>query len=119
MPNGRIFLILAVLTFDQYGEKLNYFEIKEVNKKSWTLESRYVSKSLTFLNGAVTSTINNMIYVTGSKTGRSKSAVAIQVSRQQEQTTVKGLPEILFGRYDHSMTVLDMRYLYIFGGHLT
>ena len=28
------------------------------------------------------------------------------------------MPEMLFGRFDHAMTVLDQRYLYVFGGQM-
>jgi len=54
----------------------------------------------------------------GSKLGKIKGAAMIELNSKilNEENDVIDLPDLNFGRYHHAMTVLEQRYLYVFGG---
>jgi len=56
--------------------------------------------------------------ISGSRFGKIKGASMIELNSKtlNEANDVIDLPDLNFGRYHHSMTVLEQRYLYVFGG---
>jgi hypothetical protein len=56
--------------------------------------------------------------ISGSRFGKIKGAAMIEIDSKilNEESDVIDLPDLNFGRYHHAMTVLEQRYLYIFGG---
>ncbi len=112
MPNGRLFSIMSI----QFSAAKKVTRIYEINQKELTFELKYESKSHYFCHGAVTSLINE-IFMSGNKEGRTKACASFNFSGGLDgDVKVRNLPEINFGRYDHSMITFNQRYLYIFGG---
>jgi hypothetical protein len=56
--------------------------------------------------------------ISGSRIGKIKGAAMIELNHKilNEENDVIDLPDLNFGRYHHAMTVLEQRYLYVFGG---
>ncbi len=113
MPNGKIFVVVSGF---QKGDKAT--EIYEINKRSWRLELRIKLASHFFYQGAVTSTVNSKMMISGSKYGKIKGVAMVDTKEKKinEIRDVTDLPDLNFGRYHHAMTVLEQRYLYVFGG---
>ena len=98
MPNGKIFVVYcSVLN----NKQAHIFEYKSKENK---LSHRYSSDNHSFLNGAVCSTTNE-IYLSGSRLGRTKSCSNVSITR--DGIKIRNLPEMIYGRYDHSMTLLN------------
>jgi hypothetical protein len=113
MPNGRIIGILAV----DLGNSNRHTHVIEINQKDWTFDSKIVSKKHFFFRGAVASSVGE-VFASGSEIGRSKAAAMINLRGSSSSATeaFRNLPEMLFGRFNHSMIHFDYRYLYTFGG---
>ena len=61
MPNGKIYIVKSGY---QRGNKI--CEVYEINKRKWIMEKRMVMYKNFFYEGAVTSTVNNKILISGS-----------------------------------------------------
>lgn len=101
MPNGRIFVIDCIET--DKGERFTH--IIEINKRIWSFETRMVSDKHFFFKGAVASSVNGLIYMTGSEFGKTKACTRFDM--KGEKPSFSNMPELNFGRHSHAMTVLN------------
>jgi hypothetical protein len=62
-----------------------------------------------FYHGAVTSTVNNKMLISGSRYKRVKAAAIIDMGSKllDENKDIMDLPDLNFGRYQHAMTVIE------------
>lgn len=61
------------------------------------------------------STSISSVYVTGSQSFRLKACYKLNISENCEDID---LPELLFGRFNHSMTLFEHRFLFVYGGRI-
>jgi len=56
--------------------------------------------------------------ISGSRYKRVKAAAIIDMGSKllDENKDIMDLPDLNFGRYQHAMTVIELRYLFVFGG---
>jgi hypothetical protein len=115
MPNGKIYIVVSGF---KKGKRVT--EIYELNKRDWHLEKRKTLDQYLFYLGAVASTVNNKIMLSGSQLGKTKSAIMLDINsskiQSDDSSCITTLPDLNFGRYNHAMTVLEQRFLFVFGG---
>ncbi|CDW78733.1 macronuclear development protein 3 [Stylonychia lemnae] len=112
MPNGKFYIVVSLQKKSGNRELM----ILSLSNKDMIIKKEYTATKIFHINGAVTSSINS-IFVSGSQVGKTKSCSLVRF--QSDQVIVKNLPELQFGRYNHSMTIKNQRYLYVFGGTFT
>jgi hypothetical protein len=69
---GKIFLVVSWFQGLKRG-----LEIIKVHKKKWILENILQSSEYLMLHGAITSSLDGKIYISGSQIGKTKEAISI------------------------------------------
>ena len=109
--NGKIFWLESFYNMEGKRGTILFEMKKDKNNFDKVAETQLVS-----INGAVACS-NNAIYISGSQFVKGAECFCFDLA--DGLAKIKNLPQLLFGRFNHSMILINSRYLYVFGGQLT